>query len=48
VKEILTERNETRHAAGYGSSCGVGIADTGSSKKITDEMLFKLIQNMKK
>ncbi|CAD8055422.1 unnamed protein product [Paramecium primaurelia] len=51
VKEILTERNETRCAAGFGSSCGIGTnrGDVGSSKKqITDEMLLKLISNMKK
>ncbi|CAD8062270.1 unnamed protein product [Paramecium sonneborni] len=51
VKEILTERNETRCAAGFASSCGIGTnrGDNGSSKKqITDEMLLKLISNMKK
>ncbi|CAD8071688.1 unnamed protein product [Paramecium sonneborni] len=51
VKEILTERNDTRYGIGYGSSCGIGTVrgEGGSSKKqITDEMLLKLIQNMKK
>ncbi|CAD8167905.1 unnamed protein product [Paramecium pentaurelia] len=51
VKEILTERNEIRNAAAFGSSCGIATnrGDVGSSKKqITDEMLLKLISNMKK
>ncbi|CAD8156808.1 unnamed protein product [Paramecium pentaurelia] len=51
VKEILTERNDTRHVEAYGSSYGNGTvrAEGGSSRKqITDEMLLKLIQNMKK
>lgn len=35
MKEILTERNETRYAAGFGSSCGIGTVrgENGSSKK---------------
>ncbi|CAD8051567.1 unnamed protein product [Paramecium primaurelia] len=51
VKEILTERNDTRYGQGYGTNYGVGTVrgEGGSSKKqITDEMLIKLIQNMKK
>ncbi|CAD8153732.1 unnamed protein product [Paramecium octaurelia] len=51
VKEILTERNDIRHVEVYGSNCGNGTvrAEGGSSRKqITDEMLLKLIQNMKK
>ncbi|CAD8151121.1 unnamed protein product [Paramecium pentaurelia] len=51
VKEILTERNDTRYGPGYGTNYGVGTVrgEGGSSKKqITDEMLLKLIQNMKK